>query len=29
VAPDATLTDPLGRPHHLQNGNVISPLYTG
>jgi hypothetical protein len=29
VAADATLTDPLGRPHHLQNGNVISPLYTG
>jgi uncharacterized protein (DUF1501 family) len=29
VAPDATLTDPLGRPHHLQNGNVISPIYTG
>jgi uncharacterized protein (DUF1501 family) len=25
----ATLTDPLGRPHHLLNGNVISPLYTG
>lgn len=29
VDPDATLTDPLGRPHHLQNGNVIAPLYTG
>lgn len=29
VSPDATLTDPLGRPHHLQNGSVISPLYTG
>ena len=29
VAPEATLIDPLGRPHHLLNGNVISPLYTG
>ncbi|MCR9294300.1 MAG: DUF1501 domain-containing protein [bacterium] len=25
----ATLTDPLNRPHHLLNGNVISNLYTG
>jgi uncharacterized protein (DUF1501 family) len=29
VAHDATITDPLGRPHHLLNGNVIAPLYTG
>ena len=26
---DVQLTDPLSRPHHLLNGNVISPLYTG
>jgi hypothetical protein len=25
----ATLIDPLNRPHHLLNGNVISNLYTG
>ncbi|WP_437186900.1 DUF1501 domain-containing protein [Planctomicrobium sp. SH668] len=25
----ATLYDPLNRPHHLLNGNVISNLYTG
>lgn len=25
----ATLQDPLNRPHHLLNGNVISNLYTG
>ncbi len=25
----ATLMDPLNRPHHLLNGNVISNLYTG
>jgi len=25
----ATLFDPLDRPHHLLNGNVISNLYTG
>jgi hypothetical protein len=25
----ATLIDPLDRPHHLLNGNVISNLYTG
>jgi len=25
----ATLKDPLNRPHHLLNGNVISNLYTG
>jgi uncharacterized protein (DUF1501 family) len=29
VAHDATISDPLGRPHHLLNGNVMSPLYTG
>lgn len=29
VSPDTTLLDPLQRPHHLLNGNVISPLYTG
>jgi uncharacterized protein (DUF1501 family) len=29
VPADTTLMDPLGRPHHLQNGNVIAPLYTG
>jgi hypothetical protein len=26
---EITLTDPLDRPHHLLNGTVISPLYTG
>jgi hypothetical protein len=26
---DATITDPLGRPNHLLNGEVIEPLYTG
>ncbi len=29
VGHEATITDPLGRPHHLQNGKVIEPLYTG
>jgi uncharacterized protein (DUF1501 family) len=29
VPAETTLADPLGRPHHLQNGVVISPLYTG
>lgn len=29
VDPDATIFDPLKRPHHLLNGTVISPLYTG
>ncbi|MCC6508809.1 MAG: DUF1501 domain-containing protein [Pirellulaceae bacterium] len=29
VPPDVTIMDPLQRPHHLLNGNVISPLYTG
>lgn len=29
VDSDATLNDPLNRPHHLLNGNVISNLYTG
>lgn len=29
VQHDVTLNDPLNRPHHLLNGNVISPLYTG
>jgi hypothetical protein len=29
VKQDATITDPLTRPHHLLNGTVISPLYTG
>lgn len=29
VPHDATVTDPLGRVHHLLNGNVMSPLYTG
>jgi uncharacterized protein (DUF1501 family) len=29
VPAETMLTDPLGRPHHLQNGVVISPLYTG
>jgi hypothetical protein len=26
---DAIIYDPLQRPHHLLNGNVIAPLYTG
>lgn len=29
VDSSATLIDPLNRPHHLLNGNVISQLYTG
>jgi hypothetical protein len=29
VSHDATIVDPLSRPHHLLNGKVISPLYTG
>jgi hypothetical protein len=29
VSPDTTLTDPLDRPHHLLNGKVIAPLYSG
>ncbi len=29
VDADATLMDPLDRPHHLLNGRVISNLYTG
>lgn len=29
VSPDATLKDPLDRPHHLLNGKVIAPLYSG
>ncbi len=29
VSRDVQLTDPLSRPHHLQNGTIISPLYTG
>lgn len=29
VSHEVTVTDPLGRPHHLLNGKVISPLYTG
>ncbi len=29
VQADVTLFDPLARPHHLLNGNVIAPLYTG
>ncbi|TWU57126.1 DUF1501 domain-containing protein [Rubripirellula reticaptiva] len=29
VNSSATLMDPLNRPHHLLNGNVISNLYTG
>ena len=29
VPPETTLMDPLQRPHHLLNGNVIAPLYTG
>lgn len=29
VPPEVTIDDPLQRPHHLQNGQVIAPLYTG
>jgi hypothetical protein len=29
VPHDVTLMDPLERPHHLLNGSVIAPLYTG
>lgn len=29
VDADATIYDPLSRPHHLLNGSVISNLYTG
>ncbi|MBC7856592.1 MAG: DUF1501 domain-containing protein [Pirellulaceae bacterium] len=29
VSPDAILKDPLDRPHHLLNGKVIAPLYSG
>lgn len=29
VKQDASIIDPLNRPHHLLNGTVISPLYTG
>jgi len=29
VESDAIIMDPLNRPHHLLNGNVISNLYTG
>ncbi len=29
VEHDETIIDPIKRPHHLLNGNVISPLYTG
>ncbi len=29
IEADVTLLDPLARPHHLLNGNVIAPLYTG
>jgi uncharacterized protein (DUF1501 family) len=29
VSHDAIINDPLGRPHHLCNGNVIGPLYDG
>lgn len=29
VEPETTISDPLRRPHHLLNGTVISPLYTG
>jgi hypothetical protein len=29
VAHDVTVTDPLGRTHHLLNGKVIAPLFTG
>lgn len=29
VDQDIAIYDPLQRPHHLLNGNVIAPLYTG
>lgn len=29
VSHDAMVHDPLGRPHHLLNGRVMTPLYTG
>ncbi|MBX3440876.1 MAG: DUF1501 domain-containing protein [Planctomyces sp.] len=29
VAEDAVVVDPLGRPNHLLNGEVIAPLYSG
>ncbi|QEG40160.1 DUF1501 domain-containing protein [Roseimaritima ulvae] len=29
VDQDVAIYDPLQRPHHLLNGNVIAPLYTG
>jgi len=29
VQQDTTIVDPLQRPHHLINGSIISPLYTG
>ena len=29
VSPDALVIDPLNRPNHLLNGEVIAPLYTG
>ncbi len=29
ISHEVSLMDPLGRPHHLLNGNVISPLHTG
>ena len=28
VSPDEMIMDPLGRPNHLMNGDVIEPLYT-
>jgi len=29
VSPEAIVNDPLGRPNHLMNGDVIEPLYSG
>lgn len=29
VPADVQLTDPLERPHHLLNGTIMTPLYTG
>jgi uncharacterized protein (DUF1501 family) len=29
VEHDVTIMDPLQRPHHLLNGTIINPLYTG
>lgn len=29
LAHDTTISDPFDRPHHLLNGTVIDPLYTG